>query len=129
LFSGGVEPPIPPNSPPRALIGESEDETEVEGELEEGRQLIILNPHPISKTNTNQKNNQPWLVPDAIVVARALHDMPKHLKFLPKFAPDKKYFVEDHIKKLMLVVRLMDVQYEDVFCILFPYMFENKASI
>jgi hypothetical protein len=55
--------------------------------------------------------------------------MPKHLKFLPKFVPDKKYFVEDHIKKFMLVVRLMNVQYEDVVCILFPYMFENKASI
>jgi hypothetical protein len=28
----------------------------------------------------------------------------------------------------MLVVRLMNVQHEDVICRLFPYMFENKAS-
>jgi len=83
----------------------------------------------MDKTNTNKQNNLPWLVPDAIVVHGALHDMPKHLKFLPKFVPDNKYFVEEHIKNFMFVVQLMNVQYEDVVCILFTYMFENKASI
>jgi hypothetical protein len=69
LLSGGGQPPIPPKSPPRTLTGEPEDETEGEGELEEeGRQLIIVNPHPMAKKNTNKQNNQPWLVPDAIVV-------------------------------------------------------------
>jgi hypothetical protein len=58
-----------------------------------------------------------------------LHDMPKHPeKFFPKFDPDREYSPEDHIKKFTLVVRLMNVQYEDVFCRLFPYTFENRAS-
>jgi hypothetical protein len=66
---------------------------------------------------------------DVVAVPRPVHDMPKHHeKFLPKFDPDGKDFVEDHIKKFMLVVRLMNVQHEDVVCILFPYTFENRAS-
>jgi hypothetical protein len=54
--------------------------------------------------------------------------MPKHPKnFLPKFDPNRKDFSEDHIKKLMLVVRLMNVQYVDVVCRFSPYTFENRA--
>jgi len=54
--------------------------------------------------------NQPWLVHDVVVVPGEVHDMPKHLeKFLPKFDLDKKDSIEDHIKKIMLVVRLMNV--------------------
>jgi hypothetical protein len=35
---------------------------------------------------------------------------------------------EDHIKKFILVVKLMNVQHEDIVCRLFPYTFENSAS-
>jgi hypothetical protein len=35
---------------------------------------------------------------------------------------------EDHIKKFILTIRLMNVQHEDVVCRLFPYTFENSAS-
>jgi hypothetical protein len=83
----------------------------------------------MARFNQNQQNNQPWLVPDIFVVPREVHDMPKHpKKVFPIFNPDKKDYVEDNIKKFMLVVRLTNVQYEDVVCILFPYTFENRAS-
>jgi hypothetical protein len=77
----------------------------------------------------NKKNIQPWLIPDVIVVLKEVHDMPKHPEIvLPKLDPDRKYSAKDHIKKFMFFVRLMNVQYEDVFYRLFPYTFENKAS-
>jgi hypothetical protein len=47
---------------------------------------------------------------------------------LPKYDPETSGLPEDHIKKFILVIRLMNVQHEDVVCILFPYMFENSAS-
>lgn len=69
------------------------------------------------------------MVPDVVAVHRTVHDMPKQLEnFLPKFDPDKKYSTKDHINKFMLVVKLMNVQHEDVICRPFPYTLENKAS-
>lgn len=48
---------------------------------------------------------------------------------LPKFDPDKGEPPEDHIKRFMMVIRLMGVQHEDVVCRLFPYTFEGKDSM
>jgi hypothetical protein len=42
--------------------------------------------------------------------------------------PEKKDSTEDHIKKFILAIRLVNVEHEDVMCILFPYTFEGKAS-
>jgi hypothetical protein len=79
--------------------------------------------------NANPQNYQPWLDLDVMEVLGALHDIPKHIeKLFPKFDPDMKDSLEYHIKKIMLVVRLMNVQHGDVVCRLFPYTFENKAS-
>jgi hypothetical protein len=79
--------------------------------------------------NANQQNNQPWMVPDVIVVPRAIHQLPKHPeKFLPKFEPDKNDFAIDHIKNFKLTIRLMDVEHDDSIYRLFPYTFENKYS-
>lgn len=47
---------------------------------------------------------------------------------LPKFYPDKLGPPKDHIKKFILIVRLINVLHEDVVCYLFPYTVENKAS-
>jgi hypothetical protein len=47
---------------------------------------------------------------------------------LPKYDHETSGFPEDHIKKFILVIRLMKVQHEDVVCRLFPYIFENSAS-
>jgi hypothetical protein len=58
------------------------------------------------------------------------HPLPKHPeKFLPKFDLDKKEYVDDHIKKFMLVVRLMNVEHEYVVYVLFPYTFEGKFNL
>ena len=57
------------------------------------------------------------------------HRFPKNpKKWLPKYNPDDKNHVEDHIKSFMQVIRLRNVIHEDVVCIFFPYTFEGKAS-
>jgi hypothetical protein len=47
---------------------------------------------------------------------------------LPKYDPETLGLLEDHIKKFILVIRLMNFQHEDVVCRLFAYTFENWAS-
>jgi hypothetical protein len=74
-------------------------------------------------------NNQPWLAKDSMEIPRWVHNLPRHPeKLLPKFDLETFGFPEDHIKKFILAIRLMNVQHEDVVCILFPYTFENSAS-
>lgn len=74
-------------------------------------------------------NNQPWLLQDALEIPGRQHCLLRHQKkLLPKFNPDSKEPVEDHIQKFMLANHLMSVQAEDVVCRLFPYTFEGKAS-
>ena len=58
-----------------------------------------------------------------------LHDFPKHPdRVLPKFDPGKGIFVEDHLKSFYLALEILNVEHEDVICIIFPYNFEPKAS-
>jgi hypothetical protein len=69
------------------------------------------------------------LVLDVIAVLGGVHPFPKHPeKFLSKFNPDRKDSTEDHIKKYILVVRLLNFKHEDVMCRPFPYTFEGKSS-
>ena len=73
--------------------------------------------------------NRLWLATIVVAVPGAQHPFPKHLeKLLLKFDPDNDVRPEDHIKQFMLSLRLMDVQHEDVVCILFPYTFVGQAS-
>jgi hypothetical protein len=78
----------------------------------------------------NQNNpTRPWLHQDVVAIPGPQHPFPKHPeKWLPKFDPDSKQCVEDHIKKFMLAIRLQSVEHEDVVCRLFPYTFEGNAS-
>jgi hypothetical protein len=69
-------------------------------------------------------NNQPWLARDVLAIPGRVHLE----KLLPKFDPETSRFLEDHIKKFILVIRLMNVQNEDVLCMLFPYTFDNSIS-
>ena len=72
--------------------------------------------------------NLPWLVVDAIAIPCAQHPLPKHLeKILPKLDPDNDVLPKDHIKQVMLSLRLLNVEHEDGVCILFPYTFQGKA--
>ena len=71
----------------------------------------------------------PWLAQDAVAVPGVQHPLPKHPeKLLPKFNPEFKEPLEDHVKKFMLGVRFLDVEHEDVVCRVFLYTFEGKAS-
>jgi hypothetical protein len=47
---------------------------------------------------------------------------------LPKFDPETSVLPEDHIKKFILAIRLMNVQHADLVCSIFPYNFENSSS-
>jgi hypothetical protein len=52
----------------------------------------------------------------------------RETKLLPKYDPETSGLPEDHIKKFILAIRLMNLKHEDVVYILFPYMFENSSS-
>jgi hypothetical protein len=75
------------------------------------------------------RDNQPWLAKDSLAIPGQTHNLPRYPeKLFPKFYPETSGLPEDHIKKFILAIRLMNVQNEDVVCTLFPYTFENSAS-
>ena len=72
------------------------------------------NDHNEERGNPPQ-NNQPWLARDDFSIPRRVHNIPQHpKKLLPKFDPETSGLPEDHIKKFILAIRLMNVQHEDV---------------
>ena len=61
--------------------------------------------------------NQPWFEIYSLVILGWMHNLTKHLeKLLPKFDPKTSRLLEDHIKKFILAIRLMNVQKKDVVC-------------
>jgi hypothetical protein len=75
------------------------------------------------------QDNQPWLAGDTVAIPGRVHNLPRHPeKLLPKYYLETSGFPEDHIKKFILAIKLMNVQHEYVLCILFPYKFENSSS-
>jgi hypothetical protein len=71
------------------------------------------------------QNNQPWLARYAMEIPGWVHNLHRHpKKLLPKFDPKTFGLPEDHIKKFILDIRLMNVQHEDVVYRIFPYTFE-----
>jgi hypothetical protein len=86
------------------------------------------NDHNEERENPPQ-NNQPWLDRYALAILGRVHNLPQHPeKLLRKFDPETSGLPENHIKKFILAIRLMNVQHEDVVCRIFPYTFENSAS-
>jgi hypothetical protein len=84
----------------------------------------------VPKVHHQLVNNQPCLTKDALVLPRRSHHFPSHpKKLLPKFDPETSGLPEDHIKKFILAIRLMNVQHEDVVCRLYPYKFKNSTSM
>jgi len=66
---------------------------------------------------------------DALEILGRVHNLARHLeKLLPKFDPETSGLPEEHIKKFILDIRLMNMQQEDVVCRIFPYTFENSTS-
>jgi hypothetical protein len=52
----------------------------------------------------------------------------KEEKLLLKFDPDWPSSPKDHVKKIFLVICLLNVRHEDVVCRIFPYTFAGRAS-
>jgi hypothetical protein len=122
---GSGLPPSPPDPSPPPSGGESSDEDSSSSE-----QSQTSNNSQTSAQMANQNNlARPWLDQDVVV-----YQDPNilYLSILkngyPSLILDSKQSVEDHIKKFMLVVRLRNVEHEDVVCRLFPYTFEGNAS-
>jgi hypothetical protein len=66
-------------------------------------------------------NNQPCLSRDTLALLRPVHNLPRHPKKLfPKFDPETSVLPEDHIKKFILEIMLMNVHHEDVLFRTFP---------
>ena len=58
-----------------------------------------------------------------------LHEIPrKTISFLPKFNSEGNITTLEHIRKYEFVLHLLDIQYEDIICNLFPFTFEGKVS-
>ena len=74
-------------------------------------------------------SNQPtWRARTQLNLATPLHDFPKHPDIvLPKFDLGKGISV-DYLKFFFLALELLNIEHEDVVCILFPHAFEPKAS-
>jgi hypothetical protein len=72
------------------------------------------NDHNEERGNLPQ-NNKLWLEKDALEITGRVHNLPHHLeKLLPKFDLETLGLPEDHIKKFILAIRLMNVQQENV---------------
>jgi len=103
LIPGVGGPSIPPSqhdSSPSSSGGESPDE--------EKSSLEPSQPSTPSTPMENQNNlAKPWLDRDFLAILRPQHPLPKHPeKWMTKFDPDSKQFIEDHIKKIVLAIRL-----------------------
>jgi hypothetical protein len=97
---GSGIPPSPLGSSPSSSGGES---------YEKGNSSSESYQPPTPPTPMENQNNPtiPWLNQDVVVVPGPQHPLPKNLeKWLHKVDPDSKQFVEDHIKKFMLDIRL-----------------------
>lgn len=77
----------------------------------------------------NENEIYPWLCEDSLDLNPPFHNLPKHPKcLLPKYDHDLHGPPEDHLKKIILAISLVNVRHDDVICKLFPYTFEIKAS-
>ena len=108
--AGGSRPPEPPENNPTCTNPPS--------------------PRPNFSFLDTMAANIPWLATNVVAVPRIQHPLQKQPEnLLPKFDPDNVVTPEDHIKQFMISLKFMDVQHEDVVCILFPYTFVSQASI
>ena len=72
---------------------------------------------------------KPWVTINSIAISGPTHPFPKNPQvFLPKYEPDDDVLPEYHIKQFMGALNLMNVEHEDVVCILFPHILQGKAT-
>ena len=63
----------------------------------------------------DEQPNKPWLYGDDVSVLGDQHRLPRNPeKWLPKYNPDEKIPMEDHIKYFVQAMRLRNVIHEDI---------------
>ena len=81
--------------------------------------------------NVNQPNPLPaWRAISPLNLTPPLHNLPQAFeKLLPKFDPDEKTAVDDHLQSFYLAIEgLRAGEHEDVVCRLFPHTLKGVAS-
>ena len=79
----------------------------------------------------NQPNPLPaWRARSPLNLTPPLHNLPRDFdKLLPKFDPEEKTAVVDHLQSFYLAVEgLRGREYEDVVCTLFPHTLKGAAT-
>ena len=85
----------------------------------------------MASINVNQPNPlPPWRARSPLKLTPPLHNLPQGFdKPLPKFDPDEKTAVDDHLQSFYLAVEgLRAGEYEDVVCRLFPHTLKGAAT-
>ena len=84
----------------------------------------IQSPCPNLNFEGNMATNQPWLTINALAILGPQIPLPMHpKKIMPKFDLDKDISPEEHIKKFIISLYLVNVQHEDAICRLFCFNF------
>ena len=81
--------------------------------------------------NGNYYNPLPaWKSRSPFNLTPPLHNLPQDFeKLLPKFDPDEKVVVDDHLQSFYLEIEgLRAGEYEDVVCRLFPHTLKGVAA-
>ncbi len=79
-----------------------------------------------------RRHGQPYLdlmAQGPLALPKNLHKMPRHLEnLLSKFDLNKKTKAEDHIDDFYMHLSMLEVRYDDISCILFPYIFKGRVA-
>ena len=97
-------------------------------------QTLVLSP-PLFSLMAGINVNHPnpplaWKAKSPLNLTPPLHNLPQAFeKLLPKFDPDEKVSVDDHLQSFYLVIEgLRAGEYEDVVCRLFPHTLKGAAA-
>ena len=94
-------------------------------------QTPVCSPLLMAGINVNHPNPLPaWRARSPLNLTPPLHNLPQAFdKLLPKFDPDEKIAVEDHLQSFYLAIEgIRTGEYEDVVCRLFPYTLKGVAT-
>ena len=91
-------------------------------------------PQLMAGVNANQPPPNPpppaWKARSPLNLTPPLHDLPQAFeKLLPKFDPNEKILVDDHLQSFYLAIEgLKAGEHEDVVCRLFPHTLKGAAA-
>ena len=85
----------------------------------------------MASINVNQPNPPlAWRARSSLNLTPPLHNLPQAFeKLLPKFDPDEKTAVDDHLQIFYLEIEVLRArEHEDVVCRLFPHTLKGAAA-